>query len=296
MKLRILPYAFVLAVLIAAPVYALHTGQLPRGSQSYLGVDITDASDEQVAQVMHLRETHGAVITRVDHDGPAGKAGLLVRDVVTQVNGQTVEGQDQFRKILRDLPAGHTVTLTVNRDGQKLSLTAQLANRAEVERRAWEQHFTVPEPEGDGYSTEQQDPVRVTPPAGHSFMGSHLLLWTPYTGLSLDVMGAQLAAYFGAHEGKGLLVQKVDSNSPAAVAGIHAGDVILRVNGVEIGSKSDWTRTMHDAKGHPATLTLLRERHELTVQISIDGKKRSSTEMPGDRPIGLVELACVMTL
>jgi len=268
------------AALLSAPLLAMRTGShTSKPSQSYLGVDIIDVEPEQV-NVLHLRDGKGAEITRVDHDGPAGKAGLREHDVVLKVNDQTIENEEQFRKALRETPAGRSISLTLSRDGQVLTVTAQLANRAEVERRAWEQHFTVPEPQTTENYPPAPDVVAVTPPPpGHGFISGHLL-WTPHTGLMLETMGAQLADFFGARNGKGLLVHSVEANSPAAMAGVRAGDVVVRVNGGTIGSKADWTRAVHDAKGRPAEVTLLRDRHEVTVMMPTDGKKRSSLRFP----------------
>jgi serine protease Do len=287
-------------LLSASSVMAMRTGsRVPKPSQSYLGVDIVDVEPDQVS-VLRLRDAKGAEITRVDHDGPAGKAGLREHDVVLKVNDLAIENEEQFRKALRETPAGKSVALTLSREGQMMTVTAQLANRAEVERRAWEQHFTVPEP----LATENYPPVPdvavvAPPPSSHGFISGHLL-WTPYTGLMLDIMGTQLAEFFGAKNGKGLLVRSVEPNSPAAVAGIRAGDVVVRVNGGTIGSKADWTRAIHDAKGRPAEVTLLRERHEVTLNLPTDGKKRSSLQFPGagtaQDPASAVIMACLELL
>lgn len=263
----------------AQPVHALHAGAAgARGSRSYLGVDISDVSDDQVAS-LKLKEARGAQITRVDHDGPAGKAGLMVRDVVLKLNGQQIEGEEQFRRMLREIPAGRAITLLISRNGQVLDVSAQLADRAEVERRAWAEHYIVPEPVPQGtYMSEDEVPVPApsSPSAGRSFIGSHLTFSQTYTGADLDTMGRQLAQFFGAHDGKGLLVNSVDSNSPAAQAGIHAGDVIVRVNGTIMSSKGAWARALHDCKGRPATVQLLRDHQPVTVTLSTDGKKRGS--------------------
>src|SRR5882757_2087518 len=123
------------------------TVSTPRESQGYLGVDLRDVTDDQLS-TLHLREARGAEVTLIDHDAPASKAGLRVHDVVLQLNGQTVEGQEQLRRMLREIPAGHTAAMMISRDGQLQMITAKLANRLDIEKQAWQQRFVVPDPDG----------------------------------------------------------------------------------------------------------------------------------------------------
>src|SRR5882757_7685618 len=123
------------------------TVSTPRESQGYLGVDLRDVTDDQL-NTLHLREARGAEVTLIDHDAPASKAGLRVHDVVLQLNGQTVEGQEQLRRMLREIPAGHTAAMMISRDGQLQMITAKLANRLDIEKQAWQQRFVVPDPDG----------------------------------------------------------------------------------------------------------------------------------------------------
>jgi len=73
-------------------------------SQGYLGIDLRDVSEDQVT-VLKLKDVHGVEIVGVDHDGPACKSGLRVHDVILQMNGQSVEGEEQLRRMLRETPA-----------------------------------------------------------------------------------------------------------------------------------------------------------------------------------------------
>ena len=119
----------------------MSAGSSAHGAPAYLGVAVGDVSDEEMG-ALKLKEPHGALILRVDHDAPAGKCGLRERDVILQMNGQVVEGKDQLWRMLRETPAGRTITLTISRDGQQMSITTQTAVREMVERQAWEQHMT----------------------------------------------------------------------------------------------------------------------------------------------------------
>ena len=76
-----------------------------RAAQGYLGIEMRDVSEEQIGE-LKLKEARGAEIINLDHDGPACKAGMRMHDVILQMNGQSVEGEEQLRRMLRETPAG----------------------------------------------------------------------------------------------------------------------------------------------------------------------------------------------
>ncbi len=271
------------AAVLAGPVGG-HAGMAAGNravSQGYLGVMIRDVSDSDVA-TLHLKSTHGAQVTMVDHDGPACKAGLRERDVILSLNGTMVDGEDQFRRLLHELQPGRPVSLVVVRNGSEQTVNTVMANREELEKQAWEQHWVVPEPVDNAPPVASAPPAGVRSGFGKSFMSGGLLLPLPstYTGAKVDVMGAQLAEYFGVKDGKGLLVHDVDPNSPAAEAGLRAGDVVTRINGGHVASKSVWTHVMRESKGHPVSLTVIRDRHEQVLTMLVDPKRRSAVDTP----------------
>ncbi len=263
------------------------SGGKSQQGQGYLGIQTRDVNDNEIAP-LHLKDAHGAEITMVDHDGPAGKAGLREHDVVLSINGVTVEGEDQLRKVLHDLQPGRSVSLNICRNGSEQLVNTVMANRSEVEKQAWDQHWTVPSPSGASAEDSFVAPAEPTKSSfGHSFMPSHLLSFTPaYTGATVDAMGSQLADYFGVKDGKGLLVHDVEANSPAATAGLRAGDVVTKINGAHVGTEKDWTRALHDSKGHIVSLTVVRERKEQMLTMVPDSKKRSSMEQPSQLRTG----------
>ena len=70
-----------------------------------------DVSGDQMA-TLKLKDARGAEIVLVDHDAPAGKAGLREHDVVLQMNGQAIDGEEQLRRMLHDSPPGRTIVLS----------------------------------------------------------------------------------------------------------------------------------------------------------------------------------------
>lgn len=269
-----------------------YTAKTDQPTQGYLGVAIRDVAPDQV-EPLKLKDTHGAEITHIDHDGPAGKLGLREHDVILKMNGQDIQGQEQLRKMLRESPAGLSVTLVISRDGQEQTMTTRLANRQEVERRAWEQHLVVPDPGPNNSSNSHiwnsflhnSNPSPEVGAKPHrDLLGTTTVLSSSYTGAQLEVMGPQLAEFFGVEGNAGLLVRSVEADSPAEVAGIRAGDVVLRVNQVPITTGSEWQKMVRQNRGKPVSIVVLRDRHEQTMTMTPDGRKRSCNRPQDDGP------------
>jgi membrane-associated protease RseP (regulator of RpoE activity) len=246
-------------------------------SQGYLGVDLREIDSDR-AIALKLKEQRGAEIVSVDHDAPAGKAGLRPHDVIVQINGQAVEGVEQLKRILRETPAGRTVQLTIIREGNQQNLSIQLADRTAVEQQAWQQRFTLPEPStnlprGENFAAGNGSNL---PQSGHSiwfFGGSAFTL-----GAVVDPLGQQLANFFGVKNG--LLVKSVEKQSAAAKAGLKAGDVLLKFNQEDLVTRNDWERNLRASIGKQAQITILREKKQQTLTVQVEAKKHGALEMP----------------
>lgn len=260
-------------------------GGMHSSGQGYLGVRLRTVGDPSTS-ALRLKEVRGVVVIVVDHDGPAWKAGIRENDVVTSLNGTAIDTQDQLSRMLREMAPGRSVQIVISRDGVPQTITAVMADRDEVGKRAWEQHWVVPAPTQE---TAENLVAPSPPPAarssrgfGRGFVSGHLLpTSTPYIGAEVDEVGTQLAEYFGLKGGTGLLVHNIDANSPAAAAGLHAGDVITHVNGAAMNTLNDWNRALHDSKGHPVSVMVMREHREQILTVVPEGKRRSSVEDPG---------------
>lgn len=88
-------------------------------SQGYLGISLGDRKDGGA----------GAVISEVQADSPADKAGLKVNDIVLQINGQVITGQGALIAAVRDSSPGDVIKIKVERDGVKKDITATLVAR-----------------------------------------------------------------------------------------------------------------------------------------------------------------------
>lgn len=232
------------------------------GGSSYLGVDIADVTTERLG-TLKLKEEHGAEVTMVDQDAPAGKAGLKEHDVILSLNGAAVESAAQLRRMIRETPAGRVVNLGISRDGQPQSLKVQLANRGKGQ--AWpsvpEMKFAMPAMPA---IADLDMPVSVV--IAHSSLRS---------GLMVENITPQLGDFFGVKGGNGVLVRTVEKGSRSEKAGFHAGDVIVRVNNEPVHDTSDFTRALRATSKGTATVTVIRDKREQNLNLSLPDKKDS---------------------
>lgn len=97
-------------------------GKVRRGN---LGVEVQDITP-RIAQALGLKDTTGAVVTRVDTGSPAEGAGLQTGDVLTAVDGKPVRSSQDVRNAEGLLPLGAKVTLSVKREGAARDVQATI--------------------------------------------------------------------------------------------------------------------------------------------------------------------------
>jgi C-terminal processing protease CtpA/Prc len=94
----------------------------------YLGVDLQELNPD-LASYFNVSPDAGVLVTSVEKDSPAEKAGILSGDVITTVDGKGVHSAGDVREALRDLEEGQEVPITVLRHGNAKDLTARIENR-----------------------------------------------------------------------------------------------------------------------------------------------------------------------
>ena len=88
-------------------------------TEGYLGVSVLDRNDGGL----------GAMIAEVSPGSPADLAGMKVDDVVIEADGSPVDGQPALVAAIRDKSPGDSIKIDVLRDGERITLTAQLIER-----------------------------------------------------------------------------------------------------------------------------------------------------------------------
>ncbi len=218
---------------------------VPAGG-SYIGVMMQEVDGER-AKALKLSEAAGVEITLVEPDGPAEKAGLKVGDVVLRYNGQRVDGNEQFARLVRETPAGHEVKIDISRAGAPQTVTVRVAQR-KAPRVEW----------GDGSHMDIRMP---------DLPRAFVQLRSSVLGVEAESISGQLAEYFGVKEG--VLVRSVSRGSSAEKAGLRAGDVILKIEDTHIATPADISSRLRTLHGKPAAVLVMRDHKELTISVAI---------------------------
>ena len=242
---------------------------------SWLGVETQEVTGEK-AKDLKLSAERGVIIGKVLDDSPAAKAGLKEGDVITDINGQHVEGTVQFRRIIRETPPGRTLQLTIWRDGRSQNVSATLGKMHENHKQwmnATPQVFNFRMPE-----IPEVAPLPGIPSV--EWDNGNLMMNRPRLGIDAEDISGQLGSYFGAPDGEGILVRDVNPGSAAEKAGVKAGDVITSLNGERIHGLSELRSKMSAAsEGKTAKLGILRNKSALTLDVEIPAPKKSAHKL-----------------
>jgi serine protease Do len=226
----------------------------------WLGIEIGEVTQEK-ARELKLSSARGVVVTDVEPDSPAAKAGLKEKDVITRYDGQTVEGTVQFRRLVHETPPGRTVSLAVSRDGATQNISVELGDRSaffEKRMKGKMRDFG-----------EMNVPVLPNYPMPDVHEGVDRR--TPVLGISAEDLTGQLGEYFGAPDNSSVLVREVRSGTPAEKAGLKAGDVIVKLNDKPVHSLTDLRGQLREKSAEKSvTLGLLRKGSSMTVTVGIE--------------------------
>jgi S1-C subfamily serine protease len=96
------------------------------GGPRKLGIEYMEIG-EQLAGYFKLAGKTGVLVSSVDADGPAAKAGMKAGDVILKLGTETIEDGDDLREAVAEAKGGTEVAVTVQRDGRPLDLKVTLA-------------------------------------------------------------------------------------------------------------------------------------------------------------------------
>ena len=208
-------------------------GHVVRG---YLGVSIQPMTAD-LAKAFGVSEAAGALVSAVVEGSPAAKAGVKPGDVITAYDGRKVARSEDLPRAVAESAVGREVPLTVLRDGKPVTLRAAIARLDEADA-----------------------------PAAMGAKGAKESRAT--LGLSLQPLTPGEARERGLGDRGGVLVRGVQDESPAASAGLRAGDVITEVNRAPVRNADDVKQAM-DKRAKDTPALFLVHRNGASVYIAV---------------------------
>jgi serine protease Do len=177
-------------------------GRVRRGSIGVTAQTITPS----LAQGLGLSQPWGVVLADVHPDSPAAAAGLEPGDIVTALDGKTMENGRQFDVNLYRHSVGDSATVTVLRGDQRLILRVPVIAR-------------------------EDDPTRII-----DLIKSDRSLVAPLGVLVVAVDGGLAPVLPWLRQANGVLVVARSADASSVVSGLEPGDVILAVNRNPVGT------------------------------------------------------------
>lgn len=189
-------------------------------TRAFLGVSLQPI-DKELAAGFNLEKAEGALITDIVPNSPADKAGLKQGDIILEYNGKVIKSLQTFRNDIALMNPGTTLKLKVYRKGQYLTPTVTLVASAES----------------------------ASAPAVSAKLGIDVENLTPDVSRQLGYTKGE----------EGVVIVKVKPGSPAAMAGLRPGFLIVKVNHKEIANTNDFNATLSESSKNKRILLLVRQ-------------------------------------
>jgi serine protease Do len=204
----------------------VRTGKVSRGR---IGVTIQEVN-QSLAKSFGLKEPTGALVSSVEKDGPAAKAGVEPGDVILKVNGKQISRSNDLPLLVANLKPDSTAQMEVWRKGAAKELTVKVAEM----------------------KAAKTAEAKTDKPHGQ-------------LGLAVRPLNPDEQKEAGVHGG--LLVE--DASGPAAKAGIESGDIILALNGTPVKSVGELRSLVERSGKQTIALLVQREDTKIFVPIDL---------------------------
>ncbi|HLU77462.1 MAG TPA: DegQ family serine endoprotease [Burkholderiales bacterium] len=205
-------------------------GKVERGR---MGVTIQSVSRE-LAESFGLDRPRGALVSSVEPDSPAAKAGVQPGDIILSAGGEQIEESADLPRIVGQTRPGDTLPMALWRKGKQQSIQVTVGRMPDEEQSAAGPETTP------------------APPGGK-------------LGIAVRPLTAEERKQ--ANVQSGVVIERV-APGPAATAGLREGDVIIAFNNEAVNTPADLSRLADKAKG-PVAALILRDNARIYVPITV---------------------------
>ena len=265
---RALSGLLAVVLLVAVGVTGVHAGvdkNKDKDSDGYLGVYMQKLTKD-VAKGLDIDAKRGVLISGVEDDSPAKKAGIEDGDVIVEFDGHKVDSPAVLRDLVEDAAVGESVAVKLIRDGDEKTIHVEIGERPE--KFAW-----TSDRDGDFFLD-----------LGDDLHGALAGIWAgPRLGVQTAELNKDLASYFDTDEDGGVLVLKVEDESVADEAGIKAGDVIQKIDKEDVRSADEIRQSLKDfEEGDDFDVVIVRHGKKQTLKATMNEQNHFQVMRGGD--------------
>ncbi|MBL8047055.1 MAG: trypsin-like peptidase domain-containing protein [Chthonomonas sp.] len=221
-------------------------GKLERG---FLGVVPGDLTPYEKSQ---RKIEQGAVLRDVQEGTPAYAGGLRKGDVVTEIQGVPVRGQQDLLNAMLDLAPGNKAEVKYVRNATEQSTKVTIGSSPIAQAEPQQSSPLLPQfPRLWGQEDNQDDPNQLFPNQGEKAPAPNkATIGSPAKiGVMVKVLDDADRKNFNIPAGKkGALITSVSARSVAEQFGLKPGDLIVKLNGQDVATPDDVTRAMQGKK------------------------------------------------
>ena len=241
-------------------------------------VDIVKSVADEIKEIGRVRrgwlgilfgenEDGNIEIVEVEKESPAEMAKLEEGDIVLQIDEKNLSSPEMLKKEIRKRKPDQNATIRISRDGRERDIRVKLGEYTEED--AWrEMEMRFPRL----FVSPPERAFEAVPRTRFQFG----LETRKYIGISVDPLNKELSEYFGAKEGRGLLVSQIREGSPAEKAGLKVGDVLVKADGKTLEREGDLSYFIQmKEKGDKIKIEFYRDKRMRSVEVEIEEEEGS---------------------
>jgi serine protease Do len=210
-------------------------GRVTRG---WIGATVQSTTPAMARLFGFEGEARGALVADVEVGSSAHRAGLMTGDIILEGDGKPISDGGAFELMVAAREPGSTLRMRVYRDGEEKELIATLA-----------------EEPGETQQYSRRTPSGCRPPLG----------------LTVQSLRTEVADGTVRQETRGVLVIKVDPGSPAGMAQISEGDIIVEINRRSITNMHDFEAALPSTPTRPVLLLIERSGTRMFIIVDQPG-------------------------
>jgi serine protease Do len=201
--------------------------------RAYLGIGI-QGLDQDLAGQLNAPTSRGALVTDVQPNSPAAKAGFQPQDVIVEFAGAKINSPRNLQALASRSPIGTSQPVTVLRDGKRVELQVTLR---EAPANYGERTSQPIEPRAEGEDSRQQ---------------------YDKLGLQVSPLTGDVAKQLGFDASTGVVITAVEDGSPADNAGLSPSEVITQVGRKTVKSVAEFEAEVKNVSPEKGVLLLVR--------------------------------------